>query len=190
MLDKGRKNKYMTFIGLILFFAGIGIVLYPCLTNIYWHTVYKPSGPILVEDKYGNSSQSKANLSHEIILEIPQLNLLTKVEEGTSEEILKFLPGRYLESAWPGEGNTAIAGHRTLYGGQFRKIDRLKKGDQINLFFQQSTFVYEVEQVYQVASDDWAILDEDTIPSLTLTTCFKLGRSKRLVVKALLISQI
>ncbi len=186
--DKKGKSIYTSLIGLILLFVGISILFYPRLTNIYWHMLYNPSQLISLSQNPSGSSPSTSSVSGEIRLEIPQLNLTTEVGEGTTAEILKFLPGRYLESTWPGQGNIAIAGHRTLYGGQFRDIDKLEPGDHINLAYQGSTFIYQVEEVFQVASNDWSILAENPTPTLTLTTCFKLGRDKRLVVKAFLLS--
>ena len=75
-----------------------------------------------------------------------------------------------------------------MYGGQFRDIDKLKEKDIINISYHDVVYVYEVEKVFTVASDDWSIVEDEEMPSLTLTTCYSLGRDKRLVVKAILVS--
>ena len=51
------------------------------------------------------------------------------VVEGVTPEVLKRGPGRYPDTAMPGEkSNFAIAGHRTTYGAPFFHVDRLQPG--------------------------------------------------------------
>ena len=50
--------------------------------------------------------------------------------QGTDTAALKKGPGRYPETALPGQGRTiGIAGHRTTYGAPFRKINEIDEGD-------------------------------------------------------------
>lgn len=63
------------------------------------------------------------------IIEIPTIKVRAAVVNGTSQRDLMKGPGWYVQSALPGKGNTAIAGHRTMYGGPFRNLSSLKKGD-------------------------------------------------------------
>ncbi|NLB88530.1 MAG: class E sortase [Syntrophomonadaceae bacterium] len=185
---EGNIKKARTVIGLVLLIAGITLLIYPKATNVFWYLKYSETSEKYSSPMIESHDTKSSYLSEEILLEIPDLQLKTKVAHGTTSEILKVLPGRYLESALPGQGNTAIAGHRSLYGGQFRDIDKLKEKDSIYIYYQDSVYLYEVDQVFSVASDDWSILEEGELPSLTLTTCHKFGRDKRLVVKALLVS--
>ena len=81
------------------------------------------------------------------ILHIPRLgpDYQRVVLEGTQWEDLKKGPGRYAESALPGElGNVAIAGHRTTYGSPFRDLDLVQPGDPIVVETSDSWFVYRV----------------------------------------------
>lgn len=187
---KADMGRVRTVIGLVLLIAGITLLIYPKATNILWQLKYSETSKEPANYIIGNYDIIASDLSDEIILEIPALKLETRVAEGTTSEILKVLPGRYLESALPGEGNTVIAGHRTMYGGQFRDIDKLKEKDNIYIYYNNAVYVYEVERVFSIASDDWSILEEGETPSLTLTTCHKLGRDKRLAVRAVLVSGI
>ena len=43
-------------------------------------------------------------------------------------------------------GTTAIAGHRTTYGAPFRKINKVKRGDEIVVEMPYGSFTYEVEK--------------------------------------------
>ncbi len=47
--------------------------------------------------------------------------------------------------ARPGAAIIAIAGHRTTYGAPFRKIDKVRKGDDIVVTMPYGRFTYRVE---------------------------------------------
>lgn len=61
------------------------------------------------------------------ILEIPTINLVAPIQEGTDEETLKVAIGHFSESSfW--DGNVAFASHnRSKYVQYFEKINELKK---------------------------------------------------------------
>jgi len=118
------------------------------------------------------------------LLEITSIKLTVNVLRGTTEVVLKKGPGWYEQSALPGEGNTAIAGHRTMYGGWFSNINQLKVGDLITLSYGDDRYTYEVEKVFAVNSNDWSVLDPCGYNVLTLTTCKKDDSLHRLVVRA------
>lgn len=132
--------------------AGVTLMLYPRLTSIYaWYEQNRLAASIeeegLRQDVEPESPENdeeptiisplpspveKAENEHKAgIIEIPNLKLKAVVLEGTSRDILRKGPGRYEESALPGEGNTAIAAHRTMYGAWFRHLDRLEKDDYV-----------------------------------------------------------
>jgi sortase A len=78
-------------------------------------------------------------------LRIPRLGLSSVVVNGTDHDSLKRGPGRYLESAMPGEGGLVyIAGHRTTYGAPFARIDHIERGDKVFLQLPYGTFEYVV----------------------------------------------
>ena len=60
------------------------------------------------------------------ILEIPAINLVAPIQEGTDEETLKVAIGHFSESSfW--DGNVAFASHnRSKYVQYFEKINELK----------------------------------------------------------------
>ncbi|MCR6544761.1 sortase [Dehalobacterium formicoaceticum] len=121
-------------------------------------------------------------------LEIPAINLAVGVVQGTRPKDLRIGPGWYQESALPGKGNTAIAGHLNIYGSWFRNLDKLQEGDVINLTYQGNTYVYQTEKVFSIASDDWTVIQPRGYNALTLTTCDSQGRDQlRLAVQARLI---
>ncbi len=50
------------------------------------------------------------------VIEIPKIGLKAAVAKGTTSYVLSRGPGWYEHSAMPGEGNTAVAAHRNMYG--------------------------------------------------------------------------
>ena len=121
------------------------------------------------------------------LLEIPALNLKVAVLSGTTQAVLAKGPGWYEESALPGQGNTCIAGHRTMHGAWFRNVDQLQPGDPLVLIFMRNRYVYKVERVFPIANNDWSVIQPTEYPALTLTTCHPPGSaSQRLVVRAAL----
>jgi LPXTG-site transpeptidase (sortase) family protein len=135
------------------------------------------------------SSSKVAKEFSEAILEIPAIKLTTVVLKGTSQDVLAKAPGWYEESAPPGQGNTAIAGHLNTNGRWFRNIEKLKPGEEIILKYEGHVYLYAVEKVFPVQSTDWSIIDPCGYNALTLTTCIANDRSRRLIVRARQVSQ-
>ncbi len=97
------------------------------------------------------------------------------VVEGTETATLEKGPGRYPETALPGQGKTiGIAGHRTTYGAPFRNIDRFKEGDEIEVEMPYGIFTYEVEKMRIVEPTATEIVRDVGRERLVLTACHPL----------------
>jgi sortase A len=106
---------------------------------------------------------------------IPDMDLDTVLVEGTNTGTLQKGPGRYPETAVPGQGRTiGIAGHRTTYLAPFRHIDRLEEGDEVIIEMPYATFTYVVEQVDIVEPTDVQIVDDVGYERVVLTACHPL----------------
>jgi sortase A len=205
------KSEKIKKVSLLLVLVGVMLILYPPFTCLYaryeqtrlWNLLVgsdQPAQgtPLVTEhednpepEAIGTSSleSSRAGEFKEAIIEIPEINLSAVVVRGTSTAALRKGPGWYEESALPGLGNTAIAGHRTMYGAWFQELERLHPDDQIILLYGGQKYVYRVERVFSVARDDWSVIEPCGYPVLTLTTCHPLGSARqRLVVRAKLVS--
>lgn len=83
-------------------------------------------------------------------IRVPRLALNMILVDGTDHDALKSGPGVDRRTALPGEGELVyIAGHRTTYGAPFAHIDRMRKGDLVELDMPYGTYVYRVT--------DWVI---------------------------------
>ena len=98
------------------------------------------------------------------------------------------LPGR--------NGNTVIFGHSILpifynpknYISIFSLLPTLTKGDEIDIDYDGISYVYKVEDMFEVLPTDIQVLDQDYSDSfVTLVTCVPPGdpsNPKRLIVRA------
>ncbi|QQM43104.1 class E sortase [Streptomyces liliifuscus] len=134
------------------------------------------------------------------ILSIPRLGLRVPVAEGISKGnvLNKGYVGHYPDTAQPGRaGNFALAGHRNTHGEPFRYINRLRRGDRIEVETPAAVYTYVVDRTLaQTSAGDGGVIREiprsSVRPSygytdpgyyLTLTTCTPEYTSKyRLVV--------
>ena len=111
--------------------------------------------------------------------------------EGTETADLRKGPGHYPDTALPGQSKTvAIAGHRTTYGAPFRTIDKLKRGDRIDLRMRYGTYVYKVQKTRIVAPTETSVTDNVGYDRLVLTACHPLySAAQRIVVFARLVKR-
>lgn len=120
---------------------------------------------------------------------ISEIGVEKFVVQGTQQGNLRRGPGHYPETPMPGDrGTTAIAGHRTTYGAPFRRIDRLKRGNEIVLDLPYGRFVYRVQQTKIVDPDDLSVLRRVGYDRLVLSACHPLySAAQRLIVFARLV---
>ncbi len=117
-------------------------------------------------------------------LSIPQLKIEKAVVAIGGRELKDSLI-QYPGTALPGEyGNTVIFGHSVLptfynpkdYKTIFSLIPTLKKGDKIILDFDGMSFVYEVEDYFEVKPEEIDILEQHfDRQTLSLVTCVPPG---------------
>jgi sortase A len=106
--------------------------------------------------------------------------------EGTRASDLRKGPGHYPDTSFPGlPGTVAVAGHRTTYLAPFRDLDRLKRGDKIELRMPYATFVYQFEHKRIVTPDSLWVTRDVGYQRLVLSACHpKYSAAKRIVVFA------
>ena len=113
--------------------------------------------------------------------------------EQTFQNDLKEGVVHYPGTANPGEpGNVFITGHSSYYlwdtgryKDVFARLNQLKPGDDIVLYYNQKKYHYVVRERKEVQNDDISVLDQGTEKILTLMTCSPVGTNfRRLVVVA------
>ncbi|MGA4684306.1 class E sortase [Micromonospora sp. AB353] len=125
-------------------------------------------------------------------LYIPKFDKHWVVVEGVSPEDIRYAPGRYPDSAMPGEvGNFSVAGHRIR--STFWRLDEMKTGDAIVVETKTEWLVYRVYQQRIVKPSQVEVVapvpgkpgQKPTEKLLTLTTCNpKFDNYQRLIIHA------
>jgi sortase A len=108
-------------------------------------------------------------------IDAPGMGLDAVIVEGTDTSTLQKGPGRYPETALPGQGKTiGIAGHRTTYLAPFRHINDAEEGDEVVVEMPYGTFTYTVEKTKIVEPEDVEIVRDIGRERLVLTACHPL----------------
>lgn len=174
-----RKSKWiLVIIGIIVsvILFGFGIIAFfgwelTKQTALLAHTAvktYKPAEP----EKEFKQLWSKLPDPGEKLgeLKFPSLSYEVPVVEGTHPKELKSGVGHFTGSVLPGQsGNVVLSGHRNT---SFRKIEELKKGDQIKFTTPYGEFVYETTEFKITGAKDESIIVPTDYETLTLTTCY------------------
>jgi sortase A len=122
------------------------------------------------------------------VLRIPRLGVVAPVAEGIGKRRVldKGYVGHYPATAQPGRaGNFAVAGHRNTHGEPFRRIDRLRRGDTVEVETREGVYVYAVDRTLaRTLPGDTGVIDPVPRSSvrpaagygaaghyLTMTTC-------------------
>jgi sortase A len=203
-----KKNIFLKVIAIIWAISGIVILAGVIWPIISYQTFSKESdqdllNPVVDLTKASNwfvggeessaFSQSKVSYYN---LSISKLKIKDAVVAIGGEDLSKSLI-QYPGTALPGKkGNSVIFGHSVLpifynpkeYISIFSTLPTLKIGDDILVNYDNVSFTYRVESVFEVYPTDIQVLQQDNSDSfLTLVTCVPPGdprKAKRLIVRA------
>jgi sortase A len=193
---RSRTWLRRTLVGLNLCLAlvGAGLVAYPFATDAFANHWVQPRAAGRLDDPGladAYRANTVANASPLTRMRIPRIGVDVVVVQGVTKDALRAGAGHYPNTPLPGQrGNVAIAGHRVTWGKPFRHMDRLRRGDRIELLTPVGTFVYEVSvDPFVVSPGDLSVIEQSERPMLTLTTCNPVHSARqRLVVHAALVS--
>lgn len=117
-------------------------------------------------------------------IKIDRIKLDRVIVNGSDPASLRKAPGIYDDVPFPGmPGTTAIAGHRTTYGAPFRKVDKIRRGDDIVVEMPYGTFTYEVEKTQIVKPTALEVIRRVSYDRLVLSACHPLySAAKRIIV--------
>ncbi|MBC7471640.1 MAG: sortase [candidate division SR1 bacterium] len=144
-----------------------------------------------IQEKNIKPEEKKVEISKKIYFNdiiIPSIALDIPILEGDSESLLD-------QGAWlkpngkrPGDnGNTIITGHRYQYLNgvrPFYNMDKVNKGDTINVIWRGERVDYSIEEKLIVKPEDTWVEDQRNGKYLTIYTCQGLDAAKRIVLIA------
>ncbi len=166
--------------GAITLLLAAGLV---CLALFFWYTFEAQYSQALLRHEFDaqqNNSVSTPSpnpappppAKHPMLvgrLEIPRLGVEVMVVNGADAASLREGAGWLPNTAWPGDGNAAIAAHRDTF---FRPLRHIRQGDTVLLTTRDARYRFRVEWTAVVDPDDTAILRPTDEPALTLITCY------------------
>ena len=131
-----------------------------------------------------------SNINEEIWqIEIPKINLIAPIEEGTSQEVMLEYVGHF-ENTKMLEGNVGFAAHNRGYPiNYFAKIKELEIGDEIIYKTKYVTKKYKVSLSTVIQDTDWSYLQETKENKITLITCVENQPSKRRCIQGVEIKE-
>ncbi|MCI8636878.1 MAG: class D sortase [Clostridia bacterium] len=117
-------------------------------------------------------------------MQIPTIELKANIAEGTTKEIMDKFIGHFKESKrWA--GNVCLAAHNRGYeNNYFENIKKLREGDKIIYYYQNSKKEYVVEKNYIIRDTDLSCLKDTNDNTITLITCIENEKHYRRCVKA------
>jgi sortase A len=117
---------------------------------------------------------------------LPRIDKSAYLVEGTDTKNLRKGPGHYPDTPMPGDrGTVAIAGHRTTHGAPFRRLDDLRRGDQVRVEMPYGTYLYRVEGLRIVDPGALWVKRRVRYDRLVLSACHPLySAAKRIIAFA------
>lgn len=115
------------------------------------------------------------------VIDIDRINYIGLVYEGTSLSTLAKGVGHFANSPYFC-GNVCLAAHNT--NKFWAKLHTIQNGDKITYTSFLGTKEYSVDKVLTIDETDWSNLSNSSENILTLITCIKGQKNKRLCVQA------
>lgn len=135
--------------------------------------------------KESNSKEKESEKTNEDIwqVEIPKINLIAPIAEGTSQEVMLEFVGHF-ENTSKWEENVGLAAHNRGYPiNYFSRLKELKVGDKIIYRTEFGTKTYSVKTIKTIEDTDWSYLQETKDNRITLITCVENKPTKRLCIQ-------
>jgi sortase A len=117
-------------------------------------------------------------------IKVDRMGINFVIVEGTHPGDLRKGPGHYADTPFPGiHGTVAIAGHRTTYQAPFRKLDDVRRGDEIVIEMPYARFTYRTELNRIVSPKVYEyVTARKRYDRLALTACHPLYSAKQRIV--------
>lgn len=126
----------------------------------------------IVKENTENFETRKENLENATWkLEIPKINLIAQIAEGTEEEVLNKYIGHFVETQKE-NGNIGLAAHNRGYNvNYFSRIKELEIDDEIIYTYNNISKKYKVINKSIIKDTDWNLLENTNDNRITLITC-------------------
>ena len=128
-----------------------------------------PNSTVAISEQYQNNIDTQKIWQ----IEIPKINLVAPIAEGTSTNIMNEYVGHFEETP-KNKGNIGLAAHNRGYKiNYFRDLKLLQKGDLIIYTYNGVISKYSVKELGIIKDTDWSKLESSSQDKLTLITCLE-----------------
>lgn len=128
-----------------------------------------PNSTVAISEQYQNNIDTQKIWQ----IEIPKINLVAPIAEGTSTNIMNEYVGHF-EDTPKNKGNIGLAAHNRGYKiNYFRDLKLLQKGDLIIYTYNGEISKYSVNELGIIKDTDWSKLESSSQDKLTLITCLE-----------------
>lgn len=128
-----------------------------------------PNNTVAISEQYQNKIDTKKIWQ----IEIPKINLVAPIAEGTSANIMNEYVGHFEETP-KNKGNIGLAAHNRGYKiNYFQNLKLLQKGDLIIYTYNGEISKYSVNELGIIKDTDWSKLESSSQDKLTLITCLE-----------------
>lgn len=204
-----QTEKKIIYTSLIIIIIFSSILIYKIEKTSYYdedvyNQVYKEYEQIVsinTNDNFSNSTKrnntiyisknSTGNTYTTIgVIEISKINISYPIINECTEENLNIAPAKLVGPAPNTTGNLVIVAHNNWNKEFFSNLYKLENDDIVELTDTSGNKLsYKVYDKYEIKQDNFDCLNQDTDgkTELTLITCVKYHKSKRLVVKCIAI---
>ena len=205
-LRRGGGRRSMSVIVVLLALAGVSMVAFPALTDVFNKYQQRhvtapfrdPGYQQLWREHHIKVGQGLTRL----VIDNDRVHVNVVVVEGTTLAALEAGAGHYVDTPFPCEkGNVAIAGHRTTYGRPFNKLNYMHAGDTVDLITPFARCTYRVIRPFDGHDNPWVVPPNSysvvgqkgvlgTGHWLTLTSCNPLGSDAQRIVLRLKLDKV
>ena len=117
-------------------------------------------------------------------IQIPKIELVADIAEGTSKETLNKYVGHF-EETQKEIGNVGLAAHNRGYNvNYFERLKELQIDDEIIYIVNDNKKIYKVSLITIIEDTEWTYLENTNDNRLTLITCLEDVPSKRRCIQA------
>lgn len=122
-------------------------------------------------------------------IEIPKINLIAPIAEGTSQEVMLEYVGHF-ENTTEWEGNIGLAAHNRGYPiNYFSNLKNLEIGDEIIYKTKYGSKRYKVILTTIIEDTNWSYLQETEENKITLITCVENQPNNRRCIQGIEIEE-
>ena len=179
------SKSQIFFIFSIIFFIIIQIFIYKIQLKLKLNSEIDKeilnTNVVINKNNINKGQQSENNIWQ---IEIPKIELIADISDGTDKETLNKYVGHFMETPTE-EGNIALAAHNRGYDvNYFSRLKELRREDEIIYKYNEIVRRYEVVKNIIIKDTDTDILNNTEENILTLITCVENEPNYRRCVQA------